>query len=526
MARSVSISRGSQRVSVTHSVPACVGGLNARDSLAAMPQTDAVIMTNWFPLTTAIQVRNGSASWVTGVTGWVESLMPYQAQNSTNNKLFAGANNAIYDVTSSGAVGAASVTGQTSNRYQNCVFGNASGNYLWAVNGADYPQVYNGTGWQQVTTVSSPIALTGGPASLKNLIQAYSWQGRLLFIEQNTCKFHYLASGATSGALSTFDLSTIFRMGGNLVAFADWNALTMTGPQDYAAFISSVGEVLIYQGLDPSLPGSWALVGRFRIGRPIGNRPTIKVGADVYVITADGLIPLSAMQMDERSQIGIESITTKIQNAINTDVQNFSGNFGWECILHPIGNKLIINVPHVTNSIQWQYVRNQITGAWTVYDGWNASCFALLGDSLYYGGNGAVVQADTGESDLGEAIVTDLLPAYNYFGDETQNKMFSMFRAVFNSDGSVSARYAFCTDFQQISPTATLDAPGSSGAVWGAAMWNISLWQSGLTPRFIWQGGYGVGFNASLRLQTTTTAQQLQLLSLDYCYQPSSGIML
>lgn len=526
MARSGKISGGQKRVANTRSVPAPIGGLNARDSISKMPETDAYVMVNWLPGTTNIQVRNGSLSWVTGLPDWVETLMPYQAQNATSNKLFAASSTGIYDVTLTGAVGAAVVTGQTSARDQYCVFGNASGNYLWVVNGVDYPQVYNASTWQQVTTVSAPIALTGGPSNLQNLIQAYSWQGRLLFIEKNTCKFHYLASGAISGALSTFDLSTIFRLGGNLVAFADWNALTMTGPQDYAAFISSVGEVLIYQGIDPSLPGSWSLVGRFRIGRPVGNRPVLKVGADIYVITADGLIPLSSMQMDERSQIGLESITSKIQNAVNNDVASFGGNFGWETILHPIGNKLILNVPHVTNNLQYQYVRNQITGAWTQFQGWNAACFALLGDSLFYGGNGVVIQADVGQNDLGAAITTDLIPAYNYFGDETQNKMFTMFRAVFNSDAPVSATYALCTDFQQQSPLAALSAPASGGSPWNTSPWNTSPWTPGLSPRFSWQGGSGVGFNASLRVKTTSIASTVQLLSLDYSWQAAQGIML
>lgn len=523
----ITISRGNKRVTQTKSVPAPIGGLNARDSAAQMPETDAYLMVNWFPGTTNIAVRGGSLNWATNLPAWVESLMAYQAQNATNNKLFAASGTGIYDATANAAVGGAVVTGQTSARNQSCIFGNASGNYLWVVNGADTPQVYNGTTWQQVTTVSSPIALTGGPATLSNLIQAYSWQGRLLFIEKNTCKFHYLASGAISGALSTFDLSTIFRLGGNLVAFADWNALTMTGPQDYAAFISSVGEVLIYQGYDPSLPGAWSLTGRFRIGRPIGNRPVVKVGADVYVITADGLVPLSAMQMDERSQIGVESITTKIQNAVNSDVLQFGSNFGWDVILHPLGNKLILNVPHITNQLQYQYVRNQITGAWTVFQGWNGACWALLGDQLFYGGNQVVVQADTGEQDAGNmAITTDLVPAFNYFGDETQNKMFMMFRAVFNSDAPVSARYAFCTDFQITNPTAALSAPGAGGSPWNTSPWNTSPWALGLVPRFSWQGGYGVGFNASLRLQTTSNASIVQLYSIDYAWQPSMGIML
>ena len=514
---------GVARYTQTKTVPAPIGGLNARDSIAQMPETDAISMVNWFPSTTSIAVRNGSLNYTTGLPGWVESLMPYLPPNTANNKLFGASGTAIYDCTSSGAVGAAVVSGQTSARWQYTQFVNASGTYLYCVNGSDAPQVYNGSTWQAITTGSSPIAFTGGPASLSNLIQAYTWQGRLLFIEKNSMRFHYLTAGAITGALSTFDLSSIFSMGGNLVCMADWNALTMTGPQDYAAFISSFGEVLVYQGFDPSLPGSWALVGRFRIGRPVGNRPIVKVGADVYVMTADGVVPLSSMQMDERSQAGVEAITTKIQNAINNDVQTYSANFGWQMILHPIGNKLIINVPQVENSIQYQYVKNTITGAWTKFTGWNGACWALYGDKLFFGGNTVTTQADMGQNDNAAAINTSLLPAFNFFGDESQNKQFLMFRPIFYSDAPVSATYAFCTDFNVVNPSASLSAPSAAGSLWNVSFWNVSFWSSGSSPRYAWQGGAGFGFSATLNLQTTSSAQNLALYSIDYAWQPMQG---
>lgn len=525
MAKAPKYATGVDRIAQTKTVPAPVGGLNLRDSVAQMPETDALVMVNWFPGTSSIAVRNGSVNWSTGIGAWVESLMTYMPPTGTS-RLFAAAGSNIYDCTAGGAVGAAVVTGQSTGRAQSEQFTNAGGTFLWAVTGADYPQVYNGTAWQQVTTSSTPIALTGGPSSLTNLIQVYNWQGRLLFIEGASCRFHYLPSGAISGALSTFDLSSIFRLGGSLVCFADWNALTMTGPQDYAAFISSNGEVLVYQGIDPSLPGSWSLVGRFRIGRPVGNRPVVKVGADVYVITVDGLVTLSHMQLDERSQAGIEAVTTKIQNGINSAVQQYGANFGWQAILHPLGNKLVLNVPTASDSTSIQYVRNQITGAWTQFTGWNAACWALWNDKLMYGGNGTVVQADTGQNDLGQAITAQVVPAFNFFGNESQNKQFLMFRPIFYSDAPISVVYAFCTDFNIVAPSAALSAPGVSGSPWNTSYWNVSYWTSGGQVRFSWQGGAGIGFCASLNLQVSVTAQQLQLYSIDFAWQVADGLFL
>jgi hypothetical protein len=47
---------------VTKVVPAPVGGLNARDALAAMPETDASVMVNFFPFADRVESRTGSPS--------------------------------------------------------------------------------------------------------------------------------------------------------------------------------------------------------------------------------------------------------------------------------------------------------------------------------------------------------------------------------------------------------------------------------------------------------------------------------
>lgn len=81
--------RGRQ-VASEYSLPAPVGGWNARDSVADMDEKDAVKMVNWFPETTDVRVRKGSADHVTGIGAQVESLMPYNSPDGTKT-LFAAA---------------------------------------------------------------------------------------------------------------------------------------------------------------------------------------------------------------------------------------------------------------------------------------------------------------------------------------------------------------------------------------------------------------------------------------------------
>jgi hypothetical protein len=97
MAQAATIGRAN---SVTVSVAAPIGGLNARDAVANMKPTDALIMDNWFPSEGTVNLRNGSALWSSGYTAPVETLMAYNGNAA--HKLFAAAGTAIYDATTTG----------------------------------------------------------------------------------------------------------------------------------------------------------------------------------------------------------------------------------------------------------------------------------------------------------------------------------------------------------------------------------------------------------------------------------------
>src|SRR5512147_3304658 len=79
-------------------IPAPYGGWNARDSLTAMPPTDAIRLENFIPDTQGVRTRDGYASHSTGVGTRVDSLMAYTSP--TTSTLFAASSSGkIYDVT-------------------------------------------------------------------------------------------------------------------------------------------------------------------------------------------------------------------------------------------------------------------------------------------------------------------------------------------------------------------------------------------------------------------------------------------
>lgn len=501
--------------------PAPIGGLNARDALAAMPPNDAITLDNFFPTPTSVNLRNGYTQWATGLPANVESLMPYNA--AASSVLFAASGTAIYDATSSGAIGAAKVSGLSNARWQHANYGTTGGQFLYCVNGADSAQLYNGTAWQAVTDVSVPIAITGVTTS--SLIHVNEYRSRLFFIEKNSFNVWYLPVNSLGGAASKIDLTPIFKLGGYLMAMATWTIDNASGVNEYAVFISSEGEVVTYLGSDPSVAGNFVIVGRFRIGRPIGRRCFVKVGADIILICADGFLPLSKALLTDRSQTQ-DAISNKIVNLVNNDVQQYGNNFGWEACLYPIGNKLIINVPQTAGTTQYQYVMNTVTGAWCRFTNWNANCFAVMGDTLYFGGNlgstansGYVAKADTGYSDNGAYIFGEVKTAFQYFGSPGKKKRWTLVRPVFQTAGTMTAALAMDVDFADVYPTASPSFSGTSGTAWNVGAWNTFAWGDISSIKKSWQGVTGIGNAGALHMRIVNNKTGVQWQSVDYVFE-------
>lgn len=499
------------RVSRTSSIQAPTGGLNAKDPIANMKETEAVTLDNWFPTPSSVDIRNGMVAHVTGIVDPMETLALYN--DGITPKLFGVAGGDIFDVTTAGVVGAAAVTGLTNSRFQSINMGTAGGFFLMMVNGADKLQYFDGAVW---TIDGGTYTITG--VNTQNIIHINNFKNRVWLIEKNTFNAWYLPVSSIGGAANVLDLSGLFKLGGYLMAMANWTIDNASGVDDYAAFITSEGEVALYKGTDPSSAATWALVGTFRMGRPIGRRCFCKAGADVLVVTTDGAFPLSKALLTDRSQLNLAA-TDKISTVFNQDIRNYGGNYGWQPIIHPFGQKLIVNVPTSEGSEAHQYVMHTAHGAWTRFTGWNAICWEVIGDLLYFGGSDGVWQADTGESDNGSEITAVAQQAFSYFGNRTGIKKWSMARCIFTSNGSVSPAILMNVDFAQNRTTVSPSYVGEPGSEWDVASWDTSSWQQGdlITKR--WQSITGVGYAGGIRVVTQTKNITCQWQSTDFVYE-------
>lgn len=501
------------------SLPSPVGGWNARDSIANMAPIDAQALTNFFPNTSNVVLRGGYANHVTGISGQVETLMNYSS--GTVEELFAIAGTAIYNVTTAGVVGTAVVTGRTNARWEYINVTTSGGSYLYAVNGVDAPLLYDGTTWTSITGISVP-AITGVTTTLLSNITL--WKNRVWFVQTSTLKAWYLPTSAIGGAANAIDLSSVAMRGGTLVAIATWTIDAGYGVDDNLVFVTSEGEVLVYHGTDPSSSATFALIGVWQLGNPIGKRCLKKYGGDLLVLTLDGLIPLAAGLQSSRLDPRV-ALSDKIQGAFSTAAALYKNIYGWQIVLSAGNDALWVNVP-ITVGSQQQYVMNIITRAWCNFTGWYANCWETYNEKPYFGGNGVVAVAwDDGFADNATNIPARALQAFNYFDARGVEKYFTRARPTILTNGSPSIFVGVNTDYDLSDSTAALSFSSTSTAVWGTSRWDVGLWGSSLIVTNNWQGVTGIGYAGAVQLKSSSQGLEIEWASTDVVYQNGwSGI--
>ena len=509
LARRQQAQRAQKRTAKTASVPAPIGGWNARDPLGNMASTDAISLENYWPLPYDVMVRKGYSQYVTGLPAQVESLMPYSSP--TASKLFAASGTNFYDASTGGAVGAAVVTGLTNARWETINVATAGGNFMLQVNGNDKLQGYNGSTWWVDGDGAHDI--TG--VDTATCVNISLFKDRVWLIPGNSLKAWYLPSQSIAGAAQSISFQSIARMGGHLIAMGTWTIDSGYGADDYAAFITSKGEVIVYRGTDPSNAVSWTLLGVWAIGSPFTTRCMMKFGGDLLVLTYDGIYPLASALQSDRLDPRI-AITNKIYTAISNATTNYGSNFGWDMDYYAKANMLIINIPAATGSSQQQYVMNTITKAWTNFTGINANTFAIFNDEPYFGGNGYVGRFWNVFDDNGANIVGNAKQAFNYFGMRGMTKRWTMMRPTLLTNGIPTALVALNVDFQDFDPTGQLSFSGNAAGLWDQAVWDTGLWGADLNVSNGWQGANGIGYCAAVRLKVAAMGIETHWASTDF----------
>lgn len=501
-------------LSVVKSTPAPVGGWNARDPLAAMPALDAVVLENWFPRVADCVIRGGCANHVTGFGVRPNTLMVHNGLSGTN-KMFAATSAGIYDVTSAGAVGAA-VLARTTGYHSWVQMAVSGGSYLAAFNGVDKPAFYDGTTWTAVDAVSAP-ALTG--VTTTNLVAANVYKRRLFILEKNKLNFWYLAADAIGGALTEFLLGPLCTRGGYTMAVGTWTLDGGNGPDDYIAFVTSEGEVVIFTGTNPSDATLWTLVGVYYVGKPLGRRCVKKYGGDLVILTEFGLMPLT--QIVQSKTVDYKTaLTNKIDGAFVDAGRSYGAYSGWMMEILPQQSAILVNVPKADGgSSAEQYVMNTTTKSWCKFTGWNASDLVVFNKELYYADATKIAKAWSTRADYGANIVGSAQTAFNHFNDQ-RNKDCKLWRPLLRVNGALNYTQGIAVDFEANPQLSAASYSVATSSLWDVAQWDVGTWVAGLEVVNDWRTpAPKMGKWLSGLLVIGTNALEVQWAANDYLYE-------
>jgi hypothetical protein len=218
------------------------------------------------------------------------------------------------------------------------------------------------------------------------------------------------------------------------------------------------------------------------------------------------------------------TITNKIQSRITDDTSTYFNNYGWDVILYPPQNMLVINIP-TSSTTSYQYVMNTITGAWSRWTNLNARCLGFFNEYLFFGNGGTVYKAWDGYNDNGSNIDTDLLPAFSSFGSQSQIKHFKMSRIFMGSDSGFAFAGQINVDFDTVSkPQINYASPTIVAAQWDSGVWDDAIWGGDIAPFTQWVSAARMGHYGTYRIRTASSSADVRYYSTDYVYE-GGGIL-
>jgi hypothetical protein len=392
-----------------------------------------------------------------------------------------------------------------------------NGTFVVTVTGAN-TYTYTSTGTSTVTSVTgiyTTIGITG--VNSNTFVNVNLFKNRLYFTQKDSLACWYLPVDSIGGAASPLYFGGIARNSGYLQAMGTWTLDAGQGADDYAVFVTSMGEVIVYNGTDPSSATTWALKGVWQLGQTFSRRCFFKWSGDLLLLTQDGLVPLASALQSSRLDPRI-NLTDKIYFAVSQAASLYYAEFGWQINYFAGENMLILNIP-IPNGME-QYVMHTITKSWARFTNIQGYCWEVSGDAdMHFGSNGFVGTFYSTTSDDESNITATAQQAYSYFDSPGQLKRFTMVRPILQSTGGVpSVLCGISVDFDTQSQLGAVSFNPSiqKDAVWDTAKWDGNIWAGGLTTTKIWQGVTGIGYTGSVNINAASRGIELHWASTDY----------
>lgn len=421
-------------------IPPPVKGWNTRDPKSQMDPMCAVELENFFPNFGTVDLVKGYRYHSKSIGDSYVGGLGVLSYGSTKKLLAAGVDagvNKLYDATTASSAGTALSVTLGNNPAGRYTYFQQFRDRIFITTNTTSDSMYYWTG-----TGNVEFAPYGG-LFLDGYGAMAVYKSRLYVIQTATPNVQYSGVNEISGDMATFPCASLLNQGGNLAFIGSVTRAKDFSEDELFCIISKQGEVLVYQGDYPE-SATWSKIGHYQIPRPLGPKAFFYIGANLCIITSQGVIPMSDVlggTATGRYLTLSDAITPSFTEAATTTLLD---DYAWCGVNYTRGNFAVCNIPVTAGAVSNQFYMNSTTQAWCKRTNQNAFCWTLFNDELYFGGlNGKVFKADNGYFDEDPsnegAVLTRTIKArfaFNYFGDPTTRKQFvAAIPTVYQSEG-------------------------------------------------------------------------------------------
>jgi hypothetical protein len=424
---------------------------------------------------------------------------------------------AIWKVVDAGATGYLLLTGITGGPFQ------------------DNETITDGAGGSATANgvvVSAAPGMDFGDFTSADMTFVWPYKNRLYFVQKDTLSAWYLDVDAVGGTATEFPMGGVFANGGSLLFGARWSLESggEGGLSDQNVFVSSNGEVAIYQGDNPSDAATWKIVGVYRIGTPLGKRAYIRGGGDLAIATTVGLVPLSKAISLDVTALNVATVSYKIADAW-TEAVTMRGDSGWQSLIWAEGKMAVVAPPDlVGSSFPVWFVSNTETGAWGRFTNWQGLCLETFQGQLYFGSpDGKVFKANVGGLDDGAPYSGVVVPLFEDMDTPASAKIGTTGRPMTRANTNVIDRLDMLTDYSLSLPPAPDATPLTGTNTWGDGIWGQSQWGA-VTPTVIgakWRSIGGMGSVLAPCYQVTSGSVapiDVELIDIDTLHTTAEAV--
>lgn len=367
---------------------------------------------------------------------------------------------------------------------------------------------------------------SGSTLTTADLSYVWAYKNRLWFLQKESLTAWYLPVDQVGGELAPLFLGSEFGRGGSLIIGQTWSLASGGGGglSEQVVFVTTEGEVAVYQGSDPTDANDWRKVGVYRTGIPLGPKAILRAGGDLIIGTTLGAVPLSQSIQVDFAALASVAISYPIDVPWNEAIET-RGQTGWTAAMWSEQQMAIFAPPVVAGREPSVFVSNARTGAWASFTNWPITCMETFNGRLLFGtANGFIKDAMVGGSDDGQPYTGSYMPLFSDNGAPTSMKTAKMARATIRSSTALAEKLSCRFDFDTHLPPPPVVAPIGIGNEWNNAIWDQSVWDSArdavVTQRRHSVSGQGYRLAGVLQITSGSTVPlDAELISLEVAYQ-------